>query len=116
MEQLRFLTPATARQIAAAHGTPTYVYSEAALRDRAAAALAFPNAFGLTARFAMKACPNAAVLRLFAEAGLHFDASSGHEVLRALKAGVPDASVSLSTQELPDFFPELVVKGVLINA
>ncbi len=116
MEKLRFLTPETARQIAAAHGTPTYVYSEAALRAQAAAALAFPNAFGLTARFAMKACPNAAVLRLFSGLGLHFDASSGFEVLRALKAGVPAASISLSTQELPDFFPELVAQGVLINA
>lgn len=116
MEQLRFLTPETARAIAGAHGTPVYVYSEASLRAQAAAALAFPNAYGLTVRFAMKACPNAAVLRLFASMGLHFDASSGFEALRAMKAGVPAASISLSTQELPDFFPDLVKAGVLINA
>lgn len=116
MEQLRFLTPETARAIAGAHGTPVYVYSEASLRAQAAAALAFPNAYGLTVRFAMKACPNAAVLRLFASMGLHFDASSGFEALRAMKAGVPAASISLSTQELPEFFPDLVKAGVLINA
>ena len=116
MEQLRFLTPDTARRIAAEIGTPAYVYSEASLRAQAAAALAFPNAYGLTVRFAMKACPNAAVLKLFASMGLHFDASSGFEALRAMKAGVPAASISLSTQELPEFFPDLVKQGVLINA
>jgi diaminopimelate decarboxylase len=116
MEQLRFLTPETARKVAADYGTPTYVYSEAALRAQAAAALAFPNAFGLTARFAMKACPNATILRLFVESGLHLDASSGWEVKRALKANIAAVRISLSTQELPEDFADFVKAGVLINA
>jgi len=44
------------------------------------------------------------------------DASSGYEVRRAMAAGVSPASISLSTQELPDDFAELVDLGVKINA
>ncbi|MFY8229425.1 MAG: hypothetical protein ACOVMC_04785, partial [Opitutales bacterium] len=52
VENHRFLLPDPARQIAAAHGTPCYVYDQATLEAQADAMLAFPNAFGLTVRFA----------------------------------------------------------------
>ena len=111
-----FLSPAAASAIAAAHGTPCYVYDQASLERQADAMLAFPNAFGLTVRFAMKACPNASVLRLFAAKGLHLDASSGYEVRRAIKAGVPAERISLSSQELPVDFAELLRLGIHVNA
>ncbi|MDP4693190.1 MAG: hypothetical protein NWS00_01485, partial [Opitutales bacterium] len=57
--QPRFLDFTTARSVADQFGTPVYVYDEATLKANAAAVLAFPNAFGLTARYAMKASPNA---------------------------------------------------------
>ena len=114
-EGLRFLTPGQAEGVRAAVGTPAFAYSAGGLRAQAEAALAFPHAYGLTVRYAMKASPNAAILQLFASMGLHIDASSGHEVRRALAAGVPAASISLSTQELPDFFEELVEQGVKVN-
>ena len=60
--------------------------------------LKFPNAFGLTARFAMKSSPNAAILRLFDQMGLHFDCSSVHEIKRAMAAGVKPEKCSLSSQ------------------
>ena len=116
MENHRFLLPAPARQIAADHGTPCYVYDQATLEAQADAMLAFPNAYGLTVRFAMKACPNAAVLRVFANKGLHFDASSGWEVRRAMLAGVPADRISLSSQELPEDFAPLLKQGVHVNA
>ena len=116
MENHRFLSPTVASAIAAAQGTPCYVYDEATLQAQADAMLAFPNAFGLTVRFAMKACPNAAILRLFAAKGLHFDASSGYEVRRAIKAGVPADRISLSSQELPSDFAELLHLGIHVNA
>ncbi|MGA2051690.1 MAG: diaminopimelate decarboxylase [Opitutales bacterium] len=97
-------------------GTPAYVYSQAALRHAANAALAFPHAFGLTVRFAMKACPNAAVLRFFDGLGLHFDASSGWEAERALRAGLPPFKISLSSQEMPGNFAVLHKLGVHFNA
>lgn len=114
--QPRFLNAKTAETIAGRFGTPVYVYDLATLKEAAAAALAFPNAFGLTVRYAMKASPNAAILRLFDQAGLHIDASSGHEIHRALRAGIAPEKISLSSQELPDDFAELYEKGVQINA
>ena len=116
MEQLAFLTPEEVRALQRRFGTPVFVYDEAVLEARAAEALAFPNAFGLTCRFAMKALPTAEVLRLFARCGLHIDASSGFEVERALLAGVPPASIQLTAQELPANLEELVGRGVLYNA
>jgi len=116
MEQLRNLTPEKALAAREAHGTPLYVYSAAALENQAKAALAFPNAYGLTVRYAMKAAPNAAILKRFTQLGLHIDASSGWEVRRALKAGVPAGNISLSTQEMPDDFAELHETGIKLNA
>lgn len=116
METLRNLTPEQVLAAREAHGAPLYVYSAAALEQQAKAALAFPNAFGLTVRYAMKAAPNAAILKLFTKQGLHIDASSGWEVRRAMRAGVPAGNISLSTQEMPDFFAELHEAGVKFNA
>ena len=68
-------------------GTPCYGYDRAALESAARAALAFPAPFGLTLRYAMKANPSRGILTLFRDLGLHVDASSDHEVERALRAG-----------------------------
>jgi diaminopimelate decarboxylase len=106
----------TARSIAEAHGTPVHIYDETRLQQQAEAALAFPAPFGLTVRFAMKAASSRAILRLFANKGLHFDASSGHEAERVLAVGIEGSRVSLSTQELPANFAQLVNQGVSINA
>ncbi len=115
-ETLRFLSPDQVREIAATYGTPVFVMDEATLRRRAAECLAFPNAFGLTVRFAMKANPNRAVLELFRGMGLQIDASSGYEVRRALSAGIPAGHISLSAQELPSDLGELLDAGIEINA
>lgn len=105
-----------ARMLADTFGTPAYVYSAPALRRAADDCLAFPHAFGLTVRFAMKAAPNAAILRLFADKGLHFDASSVWEARRAIVAGIEPSKISLSTQELGEGFVDLVRQGVTVNA
>jgi len=63
LERLSFLSPNQVRMIKQTYGTPVYVYSEAVLRENARKCLAFPNLHGLTVRYAMKALPNAAVLR-----------------------------------------------------
>jgi diaminopimelate decarboxylase len=55
LETSRFLDAALAARIQAEYGTPTYVYSEKILREQGQKALAFPAAYGLTVRFAMKA-------------------------------------------------------------
>ena len=55
-------------------------------------------------------------LKLFNNKGIHIDASSGFEVRRAMAAGIPAENISLSTQELPADFAELVDMGVKVNA
>ena len=111
-----FLKGGDARAVADLCGTPAYVYDQARLEANREAALAFPNAFGLTVRYAMKACPNATILRLFEKGGLHFDASSGHEVRRAMAAGIPAEKISLSAQELPGDLDSLLEAGIRFNA
>lgn len=111
-----FIDYPTAAALAETHGTPLYVYHEATLREQARAARAFPAPFGLTVRYAIKAAPNRFLLRLFEEEGLHFDASSGYEAHRILRAGIPGEKISLSAQELPGDLDQLVRAGVALNA
>lgn len=111
-----FLTYEAAEKIAEKFSTPCYVYDEAALIAQAKKALAFPNAFGITVRFAMKASSNRAILRLFNSLGLQIDASSAYEVKRAMLAGIPADHISLSSQQLPDNLAELHKLGVKYNA
>ena len=111
-----FLTPSLAQAcVDKAGGTPLYAYSLSKLAQAADACLAFPNAYGLTVRYAMKACPNAAILQYFHSRGIKIDASSGYEVRRAIAAGVPPENISLSSQELPVDFDALLDMGVKIN-
>ncbi|MFO8026876.1 MAG: diaminopimelate decarboxylase [Opitutales bacterium] len=114
--QPNFLDYDSARRIAGLFGTPVFVYHQASLEAAAKSVLDFPHAYGLTARYAMKASPNAAILRLFDKLGLWIDASSGHEVRRALAAGIEPRKISLSSQELPEDFAELYELGIEINA
>lgn len=111
-----FLTPESAKACVDLAGSPVFAYSLDRLKDSADACLAFPNAYGLTVRYAMKACPNAAILKYFHSRRIHIDASSGFEVRRAMSAGIPAENISLSSQELPNDFEELVKMGVKINA
>jgi len=116
IEQLRFMTPEQVREARRAVGTPCYVYDLQTLAANADAALAFPHAYGLTARFAMKSSPNKAILQLFDAKGLHFDCSSVFEVRRAMAAGIAPSKCSLSTQELGADFAALVELGAEVNA
>ena len=83
--------------VAAAVGTPAYVYSAAALRG---AAREFRAGLASVPRkhlaFAVKANPNLAVLHLLAEEGYGADIVSGGEMLHALAAGMPPESIVFS--------------------
>ncbi len=111
-----FLTPESAKACIELAGSPLYAYSLEKLEETADACLAFPNAFGLTVRYAMKASPNSSILKYFNSRGIHIDASSGFEARRAMSSGIPAENISLSTQELPADFAELVKMGVKVNA
>ena len=115
IDAMRFLTYEDLDEIQMEFGTPCFVYDEATLRTNAREVLNFPNAYGLFPRYAMKAAPTAAILRIFNEEGLGIDASSVHEVERAVRAGYGTESISLSTQELADDFIYWAQDGIRIN-
>lgn len=115
-EKAKFLNYRKADAIAKKYSTPCYVYDEKLLEKQARTALKFPNAFGLTVRYAMKAASNAAILKLFNSLGLHMDASSAYEAERAMLAGIPPEKISLSSQELPSNLKDILSKGVKYNA
>jgi diaminopimelate decarboxylase len=110
------LTHDQAAEVRARFGTPCYVYDREALEAAARRALAFPAPFGFTLRYAMKANPSRGVLTLFLELGLHVDASSDHEVERALRAGFAPASIQLTSQMPSPRLGEHLARGVLYNA
>ena len=93
-----FLSPAEAAEVRKRFGTPCYVYDRATLEEAAGRALAFPHAFGLTVRYAMKANSCRAVLTLFRDLDLRVDASSDFEVERALRAGFAPERIALTSQ------------------
>lgn len=73
-------------RLAARFGTPLYVYSETAIRDRV---LAFKHAFrkvDYAICYSVKANSNLSILRLLAKLGCGFDVVSGGELERVLRA------------------------------
>ena len=111
-----FLNDDQVRTIREEFGTPVYVYDQRMLEAQAEAVLNFPNAFGLTARYAMKALPNSTVIRILTQKGLHIDASSGYEAERAMRAGVPGPHIMLTAQQIPKNLKHLIEQGVIFNA
>ena len=113
---LFFLTPAEAATVRERFGTPCYVYDRGVLEAAARRALAFPHAFGLTVRYAMKANSCGAVLAILRDQGLHLDASSDHEVDRALRAGFAPERIALTSQAPSRRLEEIIPRGVRYTA
>ena len=113
---MRFLSESQIASIRERFGTPSYVYDQRRLEEAADRVLSFPAPCRLVVRFAMKALPTAAILRIFDAKGLHIDASSGFEAERALLAGIDPARIQITAQEIPKDLKGLVQRGVLYNA
>ena len=92
--------------------TPAFVYDEAHIRQQTEQLLAMPHAFWLTVRYAMKANPIKAILRLMNEQGIHIDACSGHEAFRALAVGIPAEHIQITSQQWPVWLEELTAQWV----
>lgn len=84
------------RALAEAHGTPLFVYSQAALQAALDAYLAGFAGRNVAVHYAMKANSNLHILRFFAERGCGFDIVSGGELARVLAAGGDAAKVVFS--------------------
>ncbi len=82
--------------IAAQFGTPTYVYSRAALTANYRAYAAACEGRNAQVQYAMKANSNLAVLQVFAQLGAGFDIVSAGELKRVLAAGAPASKVVFS--------------------
>lgn len=83
--------------LAAAHGTPLYVYCARAVAARfARLRAAFGGRADLLVAYSVKANPSLAMIRLLAREGAGADVVSGGELVRALRAGVPAERVMFS--------------------
>lgn len=100
-------------KIAKIHGTPLYIYDEHLLSGTAGALLAMKFPYGYTLRYAVKANPHPQIIKLFDQAGLHFDASSTYEAQALIKQGIKPEKISLSSQTLEGLLSEVLTAGVL---
>ncbi|MCL2628951.1 MAG: diaminopimelate decarboxylase [Oscillospiraceae bacterium] len=124
MNTLNNFSKITARTItdaASQFGTPLYLYDEKLILERCLACTSMPYAYGHVVRYAMKANSNRTILKLITDAGLHLDASSLNEVLRAKLAGIASDKIMLTTQETLDGnerskLEELLLDGLKYNA
>lgn len=82
--------------LAAREGTPLYVYSAPAIRERVRALRAALAGLDAGIRYAVKANGNGAILRLLAEEGAGADIVSGGELERALRAGIGAGDIVFS--------------------
>lgn len=102
-------------RIAAEVGTPTYVYSLAALR---AAYRAYDHALAAVPHvvcYAIKANDTLAVIRAFAREGSGFDIVSGGELARALRAGAdPKRIVFAGVGKQTDEMEAAIRAGILM--
>ena len=95
-DQTLYLEELPLADIARREGTPSYVYSRAAILDRFQA---YQRAFGDVPHkvcYAVKANSNLSILRLLGEAGAGFDIVSGGELFRALNAGADPGTIIFS--------------------
>jgi diaminopimelate decarboxylase len=84
-------------EIAAAVGTPVYIYSTATMcRHVAALSEALEPLADPLIAYAVKANPNSAVIATLARSGLGADVVSGGEYRRAIAAGVPAGKIVFS--------------------
>ncbi len=82
--------------LAQLEGTPLYVYSASAIRDRLHALQAALDGCDAGICYAVKANSNGAILRMLGEHGAGADIVSGGELRRALRAGIPAERIVFS--------------------
>lgn len=117
LEELKFLNSELCQKAADEFGTPLYIYSREAIETYCSNVMSFPNAYGLTVRYAVKANPLKVFLKIADSLGVHFDASSEYEVARCLAAGISPEKIQLTAQQFPSEYLHLFEDGkVRFNA
>ena len=111
LEKLRFLNGDLCYKAVEEFGLPLYIYSREVIEKYCADVMSFPNAYGLTVRYALKANPLKVFLRIADSMGVHFDASSEYEVARCLAAGISPEKIQLTAQQFPSEYLHLFEDG-----
>lgn len=94
-------------------GTPCYVYSAGAIRQRAAALQAALRGLDAHVHYAVKANSNVAVLQQMARAGFGADIVSAGELWRSVRAGIPPERIVFSgVGKTADEITEALAAGV----
>ncbi len=103
--------------IALEHPTPFYLYDEKAIRENVRNFYkAFSWAPGFKNYFAVKACPNPAVLQMLKEEGCGVDCSSLPELLMSEKVGFKGEEIMFTSNDTPpEEFAEAARLGAVIN-
>lgn len=103
-------------RIAQTHGTPTYVYHEAAIRARCRVLHQHLQALPLRLLYAMKANTAPAVLSILRDEGLGLDAVSPAEMLLGLRLGYTPSRILYSANNMTDAeMHDAYAKGVILN-
>ncbi|MDR0490756.1 MAG: diaminopimelate decarboxylase [Oscillospiraceae bacterium] len=110
-----FIGAADVARVAGDFGTPVYLYDENHILTRCRECLSTPNAYGLLVRYAMKANSNRSLLKIISGAGLHIDASSLNEAIRAQLAGIPLENIMLTTQETHEGAARVKLEDLMLN-
>jgi len=111
------LGKAELENIASEYPTPFHLYDAKAIRENARAFYkAFSWAPGFKNHYAVKACPNPAILNILKEEGMGVDCSSLPELLLAEKTGFKGEDIMFTSNNTPpgEFF-EAVRLGAVIN-
>jgi diaminopimelate decarboxylase len=111
LEKLRFLNSDLCQEAVEEFGLPLYIYSREVIEDYCSDVMNFPNAYGLTVRYALKANPLKVFLKIADSMGVHFDASSEYEVARCLAAGISPEKIQLTAQQFPSEYLHLFEDG-----
>ena len=104
-EKVPFATDEQLRDLAERYGTPFHLYDEATIRRRAhalKAAFAWCGEGGFREHFAVKACPNPAIIGILADEGFGVDCATGVELMIAEACGLAGGDIMFSSNETPD--------------
>ncbi len=97
-----FVTASQLEDIASRFPTPFYLYDEKGIRKTAQSVLdAFSWNPGFREYFAVKACPNPAIIQILLDMGFGLDVSSECELIMAERMGVSGERIMFSSNDTP---------------
>jgi diaminopimelate decarboxylase len=112
-----FVTASQLEDIASRFPTPFYLYDEKGIRKTAQSVLdAFSWNPGFREYFAVKACPNPAIIQILLDMGFGLDVSSECELIMAERMGVSGERIMFSSNDTPlEEFVHAARLGATVN-